>query len=167
MKKLYLVRHAKSSWEFSELTDYERPLNKRGKKDAPLMGKVFNEIGIIPDLIVSSPAVRAFTTARTIAELINYPIEKIQTSEIIYEVGTKEFFEFIKSTNDNVNSLMVFGHNPSLTLLSNYLSDKYIDNIPTCGMTEIEFSVEQWEKIKPSSGILKSFEFPKKHKNKK
>lgn len=167
MKKLFLVRHAKSSWDYPELTDFERPLNKRGKKDAPLMGEVFIKLNINPDQIISSPAVRAITTARTISELINYPVELINTIEAIYEVGTRELFELIKSTDDKIKSLMIFGHNPSLTLLNNYISDKYIDNIPTCGMTAIEFDIESWEELKPESGKLKLFEFPKKYKKKK
>lgn len=166
MKSLFLVRHAKSSWDYPELSDFERPLNKRGKKDAPLMGEVFNKLNIKPDQIISSPAVRAITTARTIAESINYPVENIKTIEAIYEVGTKDLLKLIRSTDNKINSLMIFGHNPALTLLSNDIGDKYIDNIPTCGMTAIEFDITSWQDLKSESGKIKLFEFPKKYKKK-
>ena len=87
MKTLYLVRHAKSSWKYPNLDDFERPLNKRGRKNAPFMGKVLKELKVSPDLIISSPANRAAMTARIIAGKINYPLENILYSETIYEFG--------------------------------------------------------------------------------
>ena len=84
MKTLYLVRHAKSSWKYPNLDDFERPLNKRGRRNAPFMGKILKKLKVAPDLVISSPANRAATTARTIAGNIDYPLDKIRYSEIIY-----------------------------------------------------------------------------------
>ena len=167
MKTLYLGRHAKSSWDYSELSDFERPLNNRGRKDTPLMGNVFNEMNLMPDLIISSPALRACFTARIIAEKIGYPLEEIETSEIIYEGDSSDLIELIKSIDDEINSLMIFGHNPTLTIASNYFCEKRIGNIPTCGLVAIEFDINSWEEIDAVKGRQLFFEYPKKHLDKK
>lgn len=167
MKTLYIVRHAKSSWDYPELTDFERPLNKRGLRDAPFMGKILKEMGILPELIISSPALRAYKTAKIISEEIGYQLEDIETSESLYEYGTKEALQIIQSVDDEINSLMIFGHNPTLTQLNNYLSNNRIDNIPTCGITSIIFNVDKWNKIKTGLGKEEFFEYPKKHTKKK
>lgn len=163
MKKLFLVRHAKSSWKFPELEDFDRPLNKRGKRDAPFMGKLLKEKKIKPDLLLSSPAVRAYVTARTIAEQINYPAKKLQKNEGLYHGSIRELMVSIKKTDKKINSLMIFGHNPGLTEFSNYLTAKYLDNIPTCGIVEIDLRIEDWKEIDEDSGTLVSFEYPKKY----
>lgn len=163
MKKLFLVRHAKSSWSEPGLSDFERPLNSRGKRDAPFMGKLLKEKNILPDKIISSAAIRAYTTARTIATEINYPIEKIETSNDIYEAGASEILNIIQSVDDNIKTLMLFGHNPGFTSLSNYLSDRQVDNIPTCGISCIEFDVDSWKNVNINQGKLTAFEFPKKY----
>ena len=126
MKLLYLARHAKSSWKNMDLSDIDRPLNKRGKKDAPFMGKILSKKGINPDLIISSPAKRARKTALVIAEEISYPINSIQYEDNVYESSSRELLEFVKSIDDEYNSVMIFGHNPGFTMLHNYLCSVYI-----------------------------------------
>ena len=163
MKKLFLVRHAKSSWKFPDLSDAERPLNKRGKRDAPFMGKVLFEKNIKPNLFMSSPAVRAYDTANTIAKEIGFPENEIEISEIMYHGYIKDFIVSLKSADENANSLMMFGHNPGITEFSNYLSDKYLDNIPTCGIVEIDLRIETWNEIDEDCGTFVNFEFPKKY----
>lgn len=163
MKTLYLIRHAKSSWSDAGLTDFERPLNPRGLRDAPFMGKLLKEKNVSPDKIISSSAVRAYTTARTIAMELNYPVEKIETTDVIYEASASEILNVIQSIDNNVETLIVFGHNPGFTSLSNYLSDKQVDNIPTCGISCIEFEVDTWEEVNINKGKLTAFEFPKKY----
>ena len=162
MKKLFLVRHAKSSWSNPDLDDIERPLNKRGKRDAPFMGKVLNDNNINPDLIISSPAERAFVTAKTVAEQINYPIIKIQIIDRLYHGGFKDLLVTLKGTKPSINTLMLFGHNPGLTDLSNYISNQHIENIPTTGIVEIDLRVNNWNEIDEDSGTFVDFEFPKK-----
>ena len=166
MKTLYLARHAKSSWTYPELEDFERPLNKRGKKDAPLMGNILKEKNENPDLIISSPALRAIYTARIIAEKLDYPVEKISADESIYESSINNLFRVIKSLPDEYERIMIFGHNPAFTNLCNYISDKYFENIPTCGVVKIEFDISSWQEVDEQTGKVADFEYPKKHKNK-
>ena len=160
MKKLYLVRHAKSSWKNHDISDKERPLNKRGKNDAPLMGKILNEKKLNPELIISSNAVRAKKTAFAIANEIDYPKEKIVLTDDIYEASTFELLKMIRKFDDAFDSVMLFGHNPALTGVYNYLIKHYIDNIPTCGVAGIEFE-DNWDKIEEESGKFLFFLYPK------
>ncbi|MGD9303488.1 MAG: histidine phosphatase family protein [Desulfobacterales bacterium] len=163
MKTLYLVRHAKSSWKYPNLDDFERPLNKRGRKNAPFMGKVLKKLKVAPDLVMSSPANRAATTARIIAAAINYPLENIVYSEAIYEFSENALIHVIKQIEDSVNNAMVVGHNPAINGLANYIGDQPISNIPTCGVFCVDLDISSWAKIGEHCGKLKFFEFPKKH----
>ena len=162
MKTLYLVRHAKSSWKFEELADHDRPLNKRGRKAAPKMGKLLNELHIKPDLIVSSPAVRAITTATLFAKELAYNQEKIGVIDDIYGAGRDELLQIIRKTPDQINSLMLVGHNNTLTDLGNYLSPKSVANIPTAGVMALEFKANSWSEISQESSRFVFFEYPKK-----
>ena len=164
MKTLYLVRHAKSSWKHPELSDFERPLNKRGKNDAPFMGKLLNKKGVNPELLISSPAKRASSTAKIIASELNYDKEKIIFDKNIYEGTGRSLLEIISEIKEKYNFVMLFGHNPGLTVLSNNLSDHFIDNIPTCGVVALEFNTP-WKEIKLNSAGFKFYEYPKKHQH--
>jgi phosphohistidine phosphatase len=163
MKTLYLVRHAKSSWKYPNLDDFERPLNKRGRKNAPFMGKLLKKLKVAPDLVISSPANRAAMTARIIAAAINYPLENILYSEAIYEFSENVLIHVVKQIDDAVNKAMVVGHNPATNGLANYIGDQPISNIPTCGVFCVELDISSWAKIGEHCGKLKFFEFPKKH----
>jgi phosphohistidine phosphatase len=163
MKTLYLVRHAKSSWKYPRLDDFERPLNKRGRKNAPFMGKILKKLKVSPDLVISSPANRAATTARIIAAAINYPLADIVYSEAIYEFSENALIRVIKQIEDSVNNAMVVGHNPAINGLANYIGDQPISNIPTCGVFCVDLDISSWAKIGEHCGKLKFFEFPKKH----
>ena len=160
MKTLYLARHAKSSWKHPELSDIERPLNKRGKRDAPIIGNLLKGKGVNPDLLISSPAVRARKTAVTIAEIIDYPKSKIIIDVNIYESSSSELINIIQGFDDKYNSVIMFGHNPGFTMLNNYLTESFIDNIPTCGVVGIRFN-SSWEKIDSDSGRAFFFIYPK------
>jgi len=163
MKTLYLVRHAKSSWKYPKLDDFERPLNKRGRKNAPFMGKVLKKLKVAPDLVISSPANRAATTTRIIAAAVNYPLENIRYSEAIYEFSENALIHVVKQIDDTVNKAMVVGHNPAINGLANYIGDQPIGNIPTCGVFCVELDISSWTKTSEHCGQLKFFEFPKKH----
>jgi len=163
MKTLYLVRHAKSSWDNPNYSDIERPLNKRGKREAPFMGKLLKKEKAKPDIIYSSPAVRASTTAEIIAKEISYPEEKIVRDENIYESGIKELEEIIQGIPNDNTVVMLFGHNPGLTHFVNHLGDKYIDNMPTCSIVGIEFDVNSWREVERNKGKIFLFEYPKKY----
>jgi phosphohistidine phosphatase len=163
MKTLYLNRHAKSSWENPGLSDFDRPLNNRGKRDAPLMGKVLSEKVKSPQVIYSSPAKRAISTAKQIAESFGYSVDNIIQEQKIYEAVVSDIIKIISSTSDEYDTIMFFGHNPTFTMISNYLSHKYIDNLPTCGFVQINFDLEKWNEIEGNTGKLILFEYPKKH----
>ena len=163
MKTLYLVRHAKSSWKYPKLDDFERPLNKRGRRNAPFMGKILNQLKVSPELVISSPANRAATTARIIADKINYPLDQIQYSEAIYEFSANAVIHFIEKIDNSVNKVMIVGHNPALTDLANYFGNEPISNIPTSGVFCVDLDISSWEEIFERCGKLKFFEFPKKH----
>lgn len=165
MKTIYLVRHAKSSWKYPNLDDFERPLNKRGRKNAPFMGRILKKLKVAPELVISSPANRAAMTARMIASKINYPLDKIQYSERLYEFGEDALIPVIKQIDDRVNEAMVVGHNPATNGLANYIGDQPIDNIPTSGVYCLELDISSWTNISKHCGKLKFFEFPKKHKS--
>ncbi len=163
MKTIYLVRHAKSSWKYPDLDDFERPLNKRGRKSAPFMGTILKKLKVAPDLILSSPANRASMTARIIADKIDYPLEKIRYRESIYEFSANALIEVIEHLDDVINKAMLVGHNPALTDLANFIGDKPISNIPTSGVYCADLDIPSWAKISDSCGKSKFFEFPKKH----
>jgi phosphohistidine phosphatase len=163
MKTLYLVRHAKSSWKYSDLDDFERPLNKRGHKNAPFMGRVLKKLKVTPDLVISSPANRAAMTARIIAAAINYPLEDIRYSAALYELSKNTSTHIVKQIDDSVNKAMVVGHNPTINGLANYIGDQHVGNIPTCGVFCVSLDISSWAKISEQCGKLKFFEFPKKH----
>lgn len=162
MKTLYVMRHAKSSWADPLLPDFDRPLNERGKADAPEMGKRLKKKGIHPDLIISSPARRAFKTAQKVAKAIDYPKNKILTDKMLYLAGASAILAVVKETADTVNSLMIFGHNPGWTDFVNEMTGSHIDNIPTAGIAAIQFDVNSWEDIGKNKGKLLLFDYPKR-----
>lgn len=164
MKTLYLLRHAKSSWDNPQLDDFERPLNKRGHHDAPLMGNLMEKLNILPDLIISSPAIRASMTTRIVAESISYPLDKIQYDEKIYEAGESQLLEVIYGVDESINKLMLVGHNPAFTYFSHYLAKHEVNNIPTCGLFGAELDLSTWTKIKKKCGKVILYEYPKKYK---
>lgn len=162
MKNLILIRHAKSSWDDPGLSDLERPLNKRGKRDAPVMGRLLKEQGLLPDLILASPAKRSLKTARKIAREVGYPKDRIQTRETIYLQGIDALMELIRALDDQNNRVFLIGHNPDLTDLANRLSGADIANVGTCNVVSIEFPFAFWREISENTGRLALFERPPK-----
>ncbi len=145
MKTLTIVRHAKSSWNEPGLSDRERPLNKRGQRDAPRMGKRIADAGIRPSLIVSSPAKRAWTTAQLIAEELSYPVEFLQRENSLYLASLNDILDVIVDQDDGFNSLMVVGHNPGLTNMVNFLSPGITGNLPTAGVVSVTIDQDHWK----------------------
>lgn len=159
---LTLVRHAKSSWKGDHLLDDERPLNERGRRDKGAMALRFAAYGHSPDLLISSYATRALTTARAFANQLHYPIESIRLSEAIYDSRVDDLYNILTSMNNQYRHACWFGHNPTFTDFLNDLCDTDIDNIPTCGIAHIQLSVETWDQVKPREGTLLTFDFPKR-----
>lgn len=161
MKRLILFRHAKSSWNHPGLRDFERPLNKRGQRDAPVMAQRLLDLALKPDLIVSSPANRAMITAAVVAEAFGIDPEAIQTESDIYEGTVSDLVGVIRSLRDSASLVIIFGHNPGFTYAANVLTGSQIDNVPTCGVVCIDFPYESWAEVNGDDGELVFFDFPK------
>jgi phosphohistidine phosphatase len=166
MKTLYIVRHAKSSWKDSALSDFDRPLNKRGKRDVPDMGARLKALNILPDILISSPANRALTAAKGIAEQIGYPFTRIVEEDGLYHASSRSIIQLIANTDNKRDSLMIFGHNPGFTYLINELSDFYLNNLPTTGICGIEFPIDSWKALLNQKGKKVFYDFPKSSINK-
>jgi phosphohistidine phosphatase len=163
MKKIILLRHSKSSWKDSSISDYNRPLNNRGKKDAPFIAKIFNNKNIQLDLIISSGAKRASDTAKLFAESINYKNE-IVFKDDLYLPSSDDILQIIKKMNESFTTILVVCHNPGITDFSNYLCNNFIENIPTSGMVGLNFKMK-WKELVEKSCMLEFFEYPKKNIN--
>lgn len=162
MKTLFLVRHAKSEWANETLADIDRPLNARGYKDAHFMSEQLKKNKLMPDLMIASPAIRATSTALIFARNLNYDCAAIQLKKMLYETTEKEYLKIISETDNSKNSLMLFAHNPTLTMLSNRLTKPFTENIPTCGIVGIQFKIKDWKEIVNATGELFVYDFPKK-----
>lgn len=162
MKRLYIIRHAKSSWNDITLSDFDRPLNERGERDAPRMGKHLKEKRIAADLLLTSPAKRAFSTAEYFALILNYPTENIKTDRKLYHADADAILTTVKNINNKHDEVLLFGHNPGLTDFVNQLTDSSIDNVPTCGIAACIFDVDSWNSVGWRTGKLEFFDYPKK-----
>jgi phosphohistidine phosphatase len=147
MKILYIARHAKSSWDFSSIPDYDRPLLEAGMLRTKKIIKHLKTQEAKPDLIVSSHALRARETARMIADGLSYPAEKIVINEAIYHGDINDIINLISTLTDDKEKVMIVGHNPTLTSLSNIFLSDPIDWLPTSGVVCIEFNTDKWKNI--------------------
>jgi len=162
MKKLVIIRHAKSDWEDTSLDDYDRPLTERGFSDAPFMGRFLKEKGLLPDLIISSPALRAINTAELIAKEVNY--EKIiSPNQYIYEAYVNTLQDIVSFINDENDTVFLVGHNPGVSALA-YMLSELKESVPTCATIEIDFNCNSWMEVSKSNSTLISYDFPKKLK---
>ncbi|MCF7790398.1 MAG: histidine phosphatase family protein [Victivallales bacterium] len=162
MKTLYIVRHAKSSWSNPGLDDIDRPLNKRGLKDAPKMARFFAEPKPKVDLIISSPARRALETAENFASELNYKINRIQIEESVYDASPNTLLQVLFECEDIFKKVMLFGHNPGLLEFINQLSPSKIEKLPTCTICCLTFSTKRWYKIEKDNCEFKFIATPKK-----
>ena len=162
LRRLTLLRHAKSSWQESGTSDHDRPLNQRGERDAPVMGRRLLARGARPSLILTSTALRARHTAQIIARELGYPGEFLQREPELYLATPEQIMAVLARQADSFRNIIVCGHNPGLTELANRLTDSDIDNIPTCGMVEIELTLASWADIATATGDLQLFDYPKK-----
>ncbi|MGL1930143.1 MAG: histidine phosphatase family protein [Desulfotalea sp.] len=161
MKYLYLIRHAKSSWQDTSLKDYDRPLKNRGKNDVAIMAERLRVEGIKFDLMVSSPAKRARSTARKIAKGTGYRKKDIVYTKDLYLSSVSKYRDAINDYFRQADVLAIVGHNEVITECAELLTRENIGNIPTCGIVVIEYSGDFTSK---SRGKLKSFDFPKNNK---
>lgn len=162
LRRLTLLRHAKSSWQQADISDHDRPLNQRGERDAPVMGRRLLARGCRPSLILCSTAVRARHTAQIIARELGYPGEFLQREPELYLATPEQILAVISRQADAFRNIIVCGHNPGLTELANRLSGSEIDNIPTCGMVGIDLDLQSWKGLAAASGSLQLFDYPKR-----
>ena len=160
MRTLFLIRHAKSDRKWN-VADFKRPLNERGLSDAPKMGARLKERGASFDAVYSSPAKRAFDTAKLVCENAGFPSEKIITDEKFYTFNSADLFKGVESVvNEDFQTVAVFCHNFAVTDLANILTGEAIDNVPTCGVVHIETEAELWANIAFGKGKLVDFLIP-------
>lgn len=165
MKRLIVVRHAKSSWNSAALSDFERPLNRRGENDAPEMGRRLHRFGASPNAIITSSAARAVATSKLLAAEIGFPAGQIIADESLYGAGPDRFLAAIAAacrSGDAPREIMIVGHNPGITEFVEFLTGERIGSIPTCGTALIDIAAADWSRIAAGSGKLMEFEFPKK-----
>jgi phosphohistidine phosphatase len=163
MKTVFLIRHAKSSWKDSSLADIERPLNKRGFRDAPFMANLLRSSGVKPDRLISSPANRAYTTATYFAEAFAIPKPAIDIRKAIYMAYPEDILEMITGFSNSWNTVCLFGHNPTFTGVANVFTSDHIANVPTCGIVQIEATIDSWESFSPKTAQVAAFHFPKQY----
>lgn len=165
MKKLYLIRHAKSSWKEENLSDFDRPLKGRGVRDAHNTGQWLAEQGDRPELIISSPATRAMHTALIFAQELQYPMSDIKMETALYHGSPIDIYEAVAKVHHNINSIFLFGHNPTITNFVNESIDHNIDNVPTTGVACLKFDCESWSDL-GSEAELVFFDYPKRRQTK-
>jgi phosphohistidine phosphatase len=161
MKTIYLVRHAKASWDEPGVSDADRPLIPKGVKNTKLIVDFLLKRESSIDLIISSPAVRAFETAKIVAEGLNYPVNKIRIDRKIYDGYYDRILDIIYGTSNDLNSLMIFGHNPTITNLANLFLHPGIEAMPTSCIVCLSFLVDKWEEIPSNEAIREFIVFPK------
>jgi phosphohistidine phosphatase len=160
MKTLILARHAKSDWNHPELSDHDRPLNKRGRTDAPRMAAFLAAHYPPPQRVVSSTAVRANTTAEILAAAFGHAATDIQHAARLYLADVQTLLSQARALDDHDQTVMLVGHNPGMTDFLNRLTDAGIDNLPTCGVARVAFDVARWAELAPGQGRLLSLDVP-------
>lgn len=163
MKRLILARHAKSSWANPGQADIDRPLNERGERNAPEMGRRLRERGELPALVVSSPARRALATARLMAAELGIAPGDIVIEDALYEASVATWLRVIAGLPARVDAVLMVGHNPTLTELANLLCHGVrIDNVPTCGVLRLDYASRSWSGVTRSPPADWSFDYPKR-----
>lgn len=160
-KTLLLVRHAKSDWNDPSLDDFDRPLNERGRKDAPIMAQRLLENKVPIDLFISSPARRARKTAKIFAKEYGRQKDEIVLRDELYLAAQEVFFDTISHTADQFNHVALFSHNPGITYFANELTNARIDNIPTCGIFAVKAKCNSWAAFRDAPKEFWFFDFPK------
>jgi len=161
MKTLYIVRHGKSSWEDAQLPDHDRPLLPVGIKKTKRIAKFLAKKKRIPDLLLTSSARRAYETAEIIADYIGYPAGKIKKERNLYHASPDEIYAELFALPDHLNSVMIFGHNPTLTYFVNDFLSPTIENLPTTGTVSINFDCDTWDQLSGSAFHVNFVVFPR------
>ncbi|MBN2610221.1 MAG: histidine phosphatase family protein [Bacteroidales bacterium] len=160
-KTLHIVRHAKSSWDYQNISDYDRPLKLRGIVNAYEMARRVKIRNSSPDYIITSPANRAFHTASVFARVIEIPFSQFRVDSDLYGSDIETIINLLKNIDDKFKNVMIFGHNPEFTELANQFAKHAIENISTCGIVSITFNVDEWKNIAKEHVKEVVFDFPK------
>ena len=161
MKQLLLVRHAKSSWDDPSLSDFDRPLNDRGKKDAPEMAKRLSDKKIEFDAFVSSPAKRARQTCKYFAKEFDFKKNKIVEEPRLYEATEASFYEVVKSLKNKWDCVALFSHNPGITSFANSLTTTRVDDMPTCGVFAVQVDIKKWKDFREAKKEFLFLDYPR------
>ncbi|EMR01485.1 SixA phosphatase family protein [Cesiribacter andamanensis] len=162
MKTLYLLRHAKSSWDDPSLGDHERPLNERGIKDGPKMGKWLSDNLEAPQLILCSDSVRTRQTIAPIMEAWQLPADRLKLDSRLYHAHSTALWKLVRECDASIDRLLLVGHNPGLTDFANRLSPQFrTENIPTCGFVAVSFAVEDWQQAREDEATFETYQYPK------
>lgn len=162
MLRLILFRHGKSDWDDPRLDDFDRPLAPRGLRNVPEMGRRLARRGPVPELILTSTAVRALSTARAVARELGHREDRIVQVPELYLASPEVILGVVRQAPDSARNLMVVGHNPGLTAFANMLDDVRLDNMPTAGMLCAGFDATGWADIDPAQARFEWFDYPKK-----
>lgn len=162
MKSILLIRHAKSSWENFSVSDFDRPLNERGKEDAPEMARRMKENNIVPDWVLVSTAKRTRKTAEYFIKQWHTQPDAVHYLDELYLASPATLMNVLKGIPDSVNTVAVIAHNNGLTDFANELCDVKIDNIPTCGIYAVRAAINSWQQIQEADKTFWFFESPKR-----
>ncbi len=161
MKRLVLVRHAKSSWDGDISNDHDRPLNERGKRDAPVMGERLAARGVEPDRIITSSAKRARKTARKIAKELDYRKKDVVRDGRLYGCSVEDWMALIHDLDDRWDCVVMVGHNPTITEMAHAVAGLPVDNVPTCGVLDMRFDITTWAEVGAEEPEETDFDYPK------
>ena len=161
MKTIFLIRHAKSSWSAPSLNDFERPLNKRGTKDAPCIGKKLAQLNFNPELIISSSSVRTRKTIALICNEVAYNLNEVVYRDELFHASLSTLKKNINDTNNKLDSIAIVGHNFGISNFANYLTADAVGTMPTCAVVKITLDVDSWEEIIEGLGNLEYYIYPK------
>jgi phosphohistidine phosphatase len=165
VRDVCFVRHAKSSWDQPGTRDFDRTLDDRGLKDAPMMARKMKDLGLVPDLIVTSGAKRARKTAEFFKKEFDLSDTQFLVTDDLYEAAAEEVYKVIRSLPDSARFVYIFGHNPTFTWVANSIAGVHIDNVPTCGIVHAQVMVDSWKKFKPEHAGFIGFHYPKQYKS--
>ncbi len=162
MKELFLIRHAKSDWDHAGLSDHDRPLNDRGKRDAPRMAEALRRLVVSPAQIVTSTATRAATTAELLAEGLGFPVAKIDRVPGLYLATPQAILRVVQGLDEEGGTALVFGHNPGMHETVNLLSgEMMVEHFPTLAVAHFELAVECWGEVEWGDGRLREMLTPR------
>ncbi len=163
MKKIIFVRHSKSSWDNMYIQDHDRELNKRGRRDSVFMAKKLKELGYTPEIIIASSAVRALTTAKNISEVLG--VSDLRIENHLYSCSRKTIIDYVNALEAEASTILIVNHNPTITDIFNSYTSEYLYNVPTTGIFEVEFDIDNWKDVKSDNGKIVNYIYPKMYKD--